>query len=143
MLYIWERCDKYRNTVIVAYIDTICNPYGKHICINTIWVPYDIAIWAIAPVTSEYPETNLKLFALHSFSTSVHHLMNCGPSLRIASSILFMIQCAELLDMPNLSQFLYSCCHFPGRVGWAKWPSLRDKVYYVKTVLDIIVTYNT
>ena len=39
------------NTVIVAYIDTICNPYGKHICINTIWVPYDIAIGAVIAIT--------------------------------------------------------------------------------------------
>lgn len=42
------------NTVIVAYIDTICNPYGKHICINTIWVPYDIAIGVVEAGTCSH-----------------------------------------------------------------------------------------
>ena len=34
-------------TIWYTYMDGICNPYGKHICINTIWAPYDIAIGVI------------------------------------------------------------------------------------------------
>ena len=49
------------NTVIVAYIDTICNPYGKHICINTIWVPYDIAIGDITVKFQLRSSVNVRL----------------------------------------------------------------------------------
>ena len=34
-----------------AYMDTIWNPYGKRICVHTIWASYDNAIGVISRTT--------------------------------------------------------------------------------------------
>ena len=28
-----------------TYMASICNPYGKHICVHTIWASYDKCYW--------------------------------------------------------------------------------------------------